>query len=283
MLRFTDRRFHPALEVTVEDLTLRARMEGERLELTRLTGRMAGGILSVRGIVGGLASDPDAHLQLSAERLPLEALWPGPAPGPGQPRLVGQLSATAELRWTRDRMVGSGVIRIERPRLENLNVIREVFDRLTILPGVTERLLARLPDSYRQKMLERDTRLEPVELRVVAQGDEIAWEQLRIASDTFEVLGSGAANLRTGQLRFPAQIRLEPALSAALIRSVEELELLADEEGRLSLPIVFDGILPRVAVGPDLEQVAQRLFLSKGMALVGRLLEKVFGASEGSE
>ena len=272
-LGFSDLSATPPLDVTMQDLKLLARLEPDRLDLKSLTGRIGEGTFSVRGTVSQfLRNKPDIQVLLRAQRLALGSILP--ASPPGRPKVHGQLFTTLQFRWTEGLLVGEGSVRIEEGKLENLNVLRELFDRLSVLPGLTERLLERLPDSYRQKLLEKDTLLEPVEFGVIAKGEEISWQGLQIASDSFEIRGSGQANLK-GALLFPAEIRLDPALSGAVIRSVEEMRFLTDEQGRLTLPVLLQGTLPNVSVLPDVNYVAQRLITSKGEELLGELLQKV--------
>ncbi len=271
-LVLTDLSATPPLDVTLQNLKLLARMERNRLELKTLTGQVGEGTFSVRGTVSEFLKEPDVQVLFRTERLALDSILPSPPPD--QPQLRGKLFTTLQFRWIENRLLGEGTVRLEEARLENLNVLREVFDRLAILPGLTETLLSRLPDSYRERFFEKDTLLEPVEFRVIAKGEEVSWEGLRIASESFEIRGSGQANLK-GAFLFPAEIRLDPALSGAIIRSVEELRFLTDEQGKLTMPVLLQGTLPNVSILPDVNYVAQRLIASKGEELLGRLLEKV--------
>ena len=69
-------------------------------------------------------------------------------------------------------------------------------------------------------------------------------------------------------------LRLELAMSAALIASVKELRLLTDEQAQMVLPLVVSGRMPRVAVMPDVQYVASKLFTTTARQLLGRALQR---------
>jgi hypothetical protein len=265
----------------LQDLNLKAAVSPSRLHLKRLTGRLEDGTFSLAGTVEQPLREPEVSLQAKAERIPVGSLLP--ATEPGAPRLQGRLSGAFAVGMKGKDLSADGQVRLEEARLENLNILREVFARLTLLPGLVEALLARLPESYRQKLEERDTVFKPIQIQIRAQGEEVSLEGVYVATDSFELGGSGRLRLTDSTLVFPARIRVEPQLSAAMIQSVEELKFLADDAGRIELPIVIQGRLPQVAVLPDLEYVARQLISSKGQELVGDLLRRLFDKGKEEE
>ena len=233
-LSFTDLSAQPPIHLTVEDLELEASLHGDQLDLKKLTCRF------------------------------IQA---------GQPALQGRLSASFNGTF-QQALVGQGRIHVEDARLEGINLLREVFSRLTVISGLTETLMSQLPESYAEKFNAKDTLFQPIDLQVKTDPQEISFENVRLGTDTFQLGGSGRFGLK-GTLQFPAQIQVEPQLSAALIRSVKELKFLADEQGRLTFPILLQGDLPQVSVLPDLNYLTQRLVSSKGEELIGSLLDRV--------
>lgn len=264
----------------LKELEFEAVARGGEFALNTLSGKVGEGSFSARGNVKGLPSQPAGVLQGKAENLAVEELL---APvGPNEPALRGRFSCSFGVDFQGKgwpeisrSVAGDGRIRLDNGVLSNMNLLREVFDRLTLIPGLTATLLARLPDSYRQKLNARDTRFEPVELSVAAKGGILSFQDVRLATDSFTLTGSGRLDL-AGALHFPAVIQVEPDLSEAFFRSVEELRFLSDAQGRMEIPVLVQGQLPRVSAAPDLSYVAARLAASKGQELLGELLEKVF-------
>ena len=77
-------------------------------------------------------------------------------------------------------------------------------------------------------------------------------------------------------------LRIDPELSAAVIRSVQELQPLTDAQGRMELPVVMQGRLPGVTVLPDVQYVASRVVATKAQELLGGLLQRALERRDGT-
>lgn len=266
------------LIVPIERLTVEATAGAERITLTQCSARMAGGTLGLTGAVERVTTQPSATIQATVEQVRLDALWPEPAPH--QPRLRGTLNgsftgSTQGLSWPQisRSLSGQGRLTLTDARIDHLNILREVFRRLSILPGVLEALQARLPPSYQARLDARDTILHPVDLQVTAADGALTFAELQLETDDLILKGAGRVGL-DGTLAAQASVWVDPDLSAAIIRSVNELQSLADAQGRLELPVAVQGTLPRVAVLPDLGQLGSRLIVQKAQEVIGGLLQR---------
>ena len=99
------------------------------------------------------------------------------------------------------------------------------------------------------------------------------FDDLRVRSDTFELVGTGRVGL-DGTVDIRSTLRIEQALSAAIFRSVQELQALANRTGEMEVPLTIQGQAPRIAVLPDLRYVASRVVVTTAVDLIGRLLRK---------
>lgn len=188
--------------------------------------------------------------------------------GGGTFRLDGKMRG-----WTAP-LEGEFLLRTKNIRLPNVNLLREAFDRMTVIPGLTESLLARLPPEFVQKLTEKDTLFRPMEFHLTLENGAVLFQNFRVATDSFELVASGRAGL-DGSLAFPAQIFIQQDLSKALIQSVDELRLFTDDQWRIVLPVRVGGTLQKPSVSPDLQVVAEKLFSAKAQDLVGQLLNKI--------
>jgi hypothetical protein len=251
------------------DLDVRAALGAERQNV-RLRGRLT---LPTAGLAGSLEA-----ATLTIDNLALqEAL---PAAQPGTPQLQGTLSLAIEGRaptldpkTLRETITASGRLTLDPARIANLNVLRVVFEKLSMIPGVLQALETRLPESYQAKLAAPDTVFEPVELPLRLEAGGLQLDDLRVRSDTFEVAGTGRIDL-SGRMNLRAVLRVEPQLTAAIIKSVNELRALADADGQLAIPVTVQGQAPQVAVLPDVEYLASRLIATTVQSLIGTLLEK---------
>ncbi len=276
-MRVTDGRVTLAsLRQPLEHITLEARLGKDRLELRQAGAQLGEGRLTATGTVTDLSHHPQSQLELSVTRLPLEAVMP-PAVD-GQSQLSGRLSLTLHgtgrgMAWAdlAPTLSGQGSLQLDDGTITNLNILRDVFAQLSILPGLVQALEERLPPSYRERLEARDTILRPLHLTVTAQDGQFAFTNLQVETDSFALAGSSTLGWN-GALTGKGILRLDPQLSAAVIRSVKELQALANKDGQLELPLKLGGTWPSVAVAPDLKYVTRRL----AAGTVNQLLERAF-------
>lgn len=269
--------------VPYDQVNLRGVAQHNRIELQELSAKVGTGTISATGVVDQLSTSPHTTAQVTMDALPLEDLLP--LAEPNEPHLRGRLSFTFQgaaqgLSWEEvsRTLSGSGTLTLTDGVLVNLNVLEEVFRRLSILPGLVEALRARLPDSYQSKLSAQDTELQPITLPVTAEQGRLDLRDVRLASDAFVLSGSGTVRL-DGALASQLMLQIDEPLSAAIIKSVKELQYLADAQGQLQIPVMMQGALPRIAVLPDVQYVAQRLVITKTQELIGGLLQKALDKS----
>lgn len=229
-LVFSDPNLQPPLELTLEEIRLKAGLDlrAEQLDLKEASAKLGGGRLFAAGVVRHFTSRPEGGLHLKGEKI----------------------------------------------LLPNVNLLRELFDRLTLIPGLTETLLSHLPPASAQKLTEKNTLLNSVNLDFTLESGVVSFPEFRAATDSLELTGSGRTGL-DGSLDIPAQIFIQPDLSAALIKSAEELRFLTDDRWRIVLPVRVTGTVQKPSVSPDLQYVASKLLSNKAQDLVGELLNKV--------
>jgi len=266
-----------ALDVAVENISLQGPVDLE------LHGALAGEVQNVhlRGQLipprDGSAGSLD-QLAATLDEVALEQFLPH-AP-PGHPQLRGRVSLefsgrapTLDPALAAQELVGSGQMRLADGIVIRMNILREVFGRLSMIPGLVGRLEERLPQEYQAKLAAQDTVLLPVNATVQVEGGILRFTHLDIGTEDFRLAAAGTAGL-DGTIQLGATLRVEPVLSAAIIRSVNELQALANADGELELPIAVQGKAPQIAVLPDLQYVASRVITVKAVDLIGQWLDK---------
>ncbi len=270
---------NPIEGIAIEGIVIDARAQQGRVELSHLTATLAGGTIQASGTVDHLDTQPHATFAMSADHLALESLWRDR--NLEQPHLRGHLSGTFQgtaegLKWEQvaKTLAGTGHLTLGAGVIVHVNILREVFQRLSIFPGLIQILQARLPEADRAKLMAEDTVLQPIDLALSANQGVLSFQNLRVATDTFELTGAGHLGL-DGALSSRMMLQIAPALSAAIIKGVKELQVLTDAQGRLMLPVQLAGVLPRLTVLPDVQYVASRLMVTKGEELLGEFLQRV--------
>ena len=265
-LHWTDAASHPPADLWLKRLSVTARniAPGQPLDL-ELSGALGGDVPNLR-LSGRLTPPAASHpgsldrLELSVTRLPLKAVAPPVAAD--APQLQGLLTLafegavpTLEPSAALRTATGSGRVELTEAVVVNLNILREVFNRLAMIPGLVETLQARLPADYQAKFDAKNTVLAPIDLPVTVDGGALRFTNLEIRTETLSILGLGTIGL-DGTVNVPSRLRIEPAFSEAIIRSVNELQALANAKGELEIPGTIQGRLPHITFVPDVKYVA---------------------------
>jgi len=283
-VHWTDATAHPsmdtwlrALNVTVKNISVGQPMD--------IDARGALGVETPNISVQGRFTPPDVaqpgafrNVKLSVERLPLDKILP--SSGSDAPQLHGILTTTfegdlatlnqAELVRT---LTGNGTLKIADPVIMNLNILREVFAKFSMLPGLVESLQARLPQEYQAKFAAKDTVLAPIDLATRIQNGMLQLDDVQCSTDTFTLTGSGRVGL-DGSVSIRSTLRIDSALSAAIIQSVKELQALNNASGEMEIPLMVQGTATQLAVLPDLKYIASKVIATKALDLLDELLKK---------
>jgi hypothetical protein len=254
------------------DLAARGALEADSSNIS-LRGRLT---LPGPGQHGSLRD-----VELSVAQLPLDNILPPPPAG--QPALYGTLTTTfqGDLTSLEPREIiraisGDGRVQLSDAVIKDVNILREVFAKLSMLPGLVERLQARLPQEYQAKFAMKDTVLGPVDLPVRLAAGTLQMDTLAVSTETFTLTGSGRVGL-DGAVNIRSMLRIDPALSEAIVRSVSELQALNLAAGQMEIPLVIQGQAPQIAVAPDMNYIASKVITTKAADLLGDLLRKSLG------
>lgn len=267
----------------LEEIIVEAVAKAGRIEVKRFSTHVAHGTVTATATAEHLTTQPHTTFQAQLERLALEEL--SPPVGPHDPQLHGRVSLTLQgaaqgLAWPQisQTLTGAGNLKLDDGVIVNLNILRAVFEKLSIIPGLMQRLEARLPEGYREKFAAKDTVLSPIETSLKLEAGGLRFDDLRIRTDTVQLMTAGRVGL-SGLITLRAQLAIEPILSGAIIKSVAELQALANQQGEMEIPLVIQGQAPRVAVLPDLNYVASKVVVTKAQDLLGSFLQKALEQS----
>lgn len=265
---------------TVENIEMSSEVTEEGLEITSLEADWSGGHLASSAKVDWRKAPlMNGSFQSVLSGLNLTRAVPA-SPKPQDPAVAGMLSAN--LRGTFSgidadaitlSLSGDGQVSIKEGVIQNLNVLNEVLSKLSIIPGVSQKIQSRLSEEYLKKLQERDTRLEDVNLPVRIQGGSVFLDSISIQSDTFKINGQAQAAM-AGPLHGRLFAAIDPEFSTALMRSVNELQYIADQNGQITVPIMLRGTLEKPEVIPEVQQLASRLAASKAQELISGFLNK---------
>lgn len=172
---------------------------------------------------------------------------------------------------------GDIYISIKNGRLVNLNVLRLILSKISIIPDLAEKVEANLPEKYKEKLKDKDTIFASIEFDLKGQGENIFINKAELVADTFTLSAQGTVDWKQN-LEIESVIFIPADLSASMVASVEQLNALVDENGRINIPLRrYSGKAASFRPLPDLGYLGKRLIINEGKEQLYRLLDKVFG------
>ena len=200
--------------------------------------------------------------------------------GPGSPRFqgTGDLKASVTGRGLQQgqlmqSLAGSGSLKIDKPVLKNMNILRTAFEKMDMLPGLVARLRENLPENYTEVLKQNDTNFKPMNINYTISQGKLLFKEVDVESDGFLVKGTGEISL-LGDVQISLYVFIAHDLSQAFVKVVKELRFLANEQGMINIPLAISGKAPQVSVGIDRDYVLRKLIVSKGSELLEGIFKK---------
>lgn len=268
----------------IDNINMDAGMKNDSLKLDSLSASFAGGSISVKGNVNRFSTDKVSDLAVSIEVLDLGRVLPKASLG--EPFISGH--ASFDFRGTaqgltapelQNSLAGEGSLSIKDGVIVNMNVVRNVFGQLSMIPGLVETLEARLPSSYRATLQDRDTVLRPLEIPFTCRGGYLQFPELSVVTDHFSIVGKGEAGFDRS-IGAKVLLRINKDLSAAFTRSINDLQYLMNSSGEFEIPIKVKGYLPQVEIIPDLSYAASKFALAKTQEVAMEAMSKYLKKDE---
>lgn len=177
---------------------------------------------------------------------------------------------------------GGGRIEIKDGRLTNINILKVVLDKISMLPGLVEKLETNLPEQYKEKLKAKDTALPKVVLTSSLRDGVYRLDNMEVHSDVFSMTGEGQLTLDY-QLSLNTAIYIPQDLSERMAASIEGLKYLLDESGRIFIPITVQGKVPQLTFFPDLEYLGKKILVNRGASELEKVIHKALGIEESFE
>jgi len=257
----------------VTDMSLVVQARENKIEISSLAAQFAQGKVKGSGFIDLREIEPKMNFSILADHLSLEHLLGGARQDESgiEGLIDGSLRGFFPLKEGALSLAGEGEWAFPDGLVLHMNLLREVFDRLAIIPALVQTLKSRLSKEYQEKFNVDKTFIYPGRLlyRLEPKGLEIS--EFRFASDDFEFSGQGRIGFDRG-VHLRGIFRIDPELSQAVIRSVNELSYLAQSDGRLQIPIELTGRLDRFMVIPDVRGIATQIAAQKAGDLLNQLL-----------
>ena len=180
-------------------------------------------------------------------------------------KMRGRLDADADIQGAgADRsaieptLTGTIRMDVQNGVLEDINLAEKVLTSVGGVPGLTDLISPQLRNKYPGVFSSGDTRFETLSASARVGGGRAATDDLTLATRDYALRAKGWVGF-DNRLHLDATLLVSPALTADLIASAKQVQLLANSDGRIEIPFTIRGKLRQLRVAPDADFVARTL------------------------
>jgi hypothetical protein len=258
------------LPVPLQKISLQSQADIKEA-MFELTADLAGGALAAKGkaedYMSSLAvrftfsgSDMDLGRFTAGYKLPVRitglAAFEGSAgfSGTGPKEVMSSLHGQADVKLSGAKITGQ-------------SLLKTALSSIPMLPGVWEAVEPSLAQQARKEAEDGVTVIEECQADLRLQGMVLQVVKARLLTHEIELDASGTLDLPE-RVNMKADVLVLNELADVLVRKVNDLSGIRDDAGRLLLPVSISGPLAAPRISPDLDYLARKLLINKGLERV---------------
>lgn len=177
---------------------------------------------------------------------------------------------------------GKVILRFKDGKLKNINILKIVLDKISMIPDLVSNLEQSLPEEYKKKLEQNDTEITSVNFDMNVDQGSLNIDPAEVQADVFILKGKGNMDFRLNT-QMAMRILIPQDLSKSMIAAAKELKFLSNNEGQIVIPLTIQGKIPdQLTYLPDLEYLGRQLFETQGREALGNLLDKALKRKGGS-
>jgi len=161
------------------------------------------------------------------------------------------------------------------------NLIGAVFEKLGIIPGLSESLTSLVSEKYRPLVTTLNkTAFAYFDLNGTVSNSNgsnsyiVNIESAELTHEAYRILGNGKANT-AGFLDLRTQLKLTPSLTSAMVARQPNLKYLLDKEGSLTLPVMISRDKGPILFSPDPKELGRNALQGAAKDAATKALDKV--------
>jgi uncharacterized protein involved in outer membrane biogenesis len=269
------------LALPVKNVLLHAKVTQAQILFDAVSASIGDGTIKGTGSLDDYFATQKFTMALNADNLKLEDLisadmLPVKAQGLAACRLQVQGAGFTQQALA-SGLSGAGSATAKNIVLKDVNVFRSVLGKVSVIPGLMEKIEAVLPDKYKQALTQKDTALSDIELPVTIENSRLIIKDMTVSAEAFLIngrteLGFDGAYSLEGSFLIPAD------LSAAMVVRVPELQYILNETQQILIPVKVRGKAPEIKLSVDAAYMAQKLFTNQAKTELLKVIDKALGS-----
>ncbi len=271
------------IDSPISDIRMNVKITKTKILLDKASATIGQGVIKGSGAIEDYLARQDFSMTADAENLKIQDLIaqdksPVKAEGvaSGWITLKGQGFSPQALS---SALSGEGKISISKAKLKDINILRAVLDKISIIPGLAEKFEANLPERYQQKLTQKDTVFADIELPITAENGRLIIKDTVVAADEFLFKGRSEVGFDSA-FSMEGSFLIPQELSSSMVATVPELQYLLNQEQQIFIPLKVSGKSGQMQFMVDAEYIAKRLLVNQAKTQLWKVLDKVIGGKK---
>lgn len=269
----------------IQDLAADIKVTEKNIALEKASAKINEGLITAAGGLEDYSVKQEYHFEGEIKDLKLQELIaqdksPVKAEGivSGKIKIKGAGFSPEALKTS---LSGNADFAVIKAKLKDLNVLRTVLDKISLLPGLAEKIEVGLPDKYKQKLAQKDTVLSDIKLPVVIENGQLVAREFSLGAEEFLFQGSGKVSF-SGTYSLEGSFLIPQELSAIMVKQVSQMQYLLNENQQIFIPLKISGKAAALKVDVDSQYIAQKLVQNQVKQQLFKALEKAVGSKDPS-
>lgn len=266
----------------VKDVRLDAKITQSEIILEDASLGLASGVVDATGAIKDYLKDQNFNLSVNAENLKMqELLKQEKAPV----KIEGDVSARMKVAGqgfgpkALSSLTGEGKIFIKKGKLKDMNVLKTVLDKISVIPKLSEKIKTNLKEEYREKLAQTDTTFLDIELPVLIDKGAFVIPEAVLGSEEF--LFSGRVEVGfDGAFSCEGSFLIVEELSSVLVAGVPEFKYLLNENGEIYIPLKILSSAGEINFVVDAAYIGKKLIVNQAKMQLIKVIDKAIGAKE---
>jgi uncharacterized protein involved in outer membrane biogenesis len=271
------------MALPIKDAVMNVKITESKIFLKKLSANIGEGMINASGSIADYLSGQDYRIEANAQNLKIQDLITqdkSPVKAEGiaycQLRFKGEGFTPQALS---SNLSGAGTISVTEAKLKDINVLQTVLDKISVIPGLSERIQAGLPQRYKQKLTQADTVFSDIKFPVTIEKGRFVVKDTVLGADEFLFKGGAEAGF-DGNYSLEGSFLIPQELSASMVAVVPELQYLLNEEKQIYIPLKISGRAGAPKFNVDGEYIAKRILANQAKRQILKAIDKALGQTE---
>jgi len=268
----------------IDRIGIEARFTESKINVDPLTAHIGSGAVKGKATLSDYLNQRNFFLDADIDNIDLkEMIDQSSQPVQFFGKLVGNVRMEGSLLdpdMFLKSLQGSAGMEIQNGQLKDFNVLKMVFDKISLIPDLVTRLENSLPQKYKDLLQKNETNFSKLSARFVIKNQNIDIEDAVIQGDGFGLNAKASVDLQQN-LFVRAALYIPADLSASMQQNVDALQYFLDSQQQIFIPLKeYRGPLAAYKPFPDIEYLAGKFTAQKGRQELEKVLNKVLKTDE---